>query len=134
MNAAFARRRRSLVEKFGEMELDGLLITQPADWYYLTGFTGESGALVVTRRTVTLITDGRFAGQAKAETSGVNVVLQRPSLFESTGKFLAASSAERVGFDPRESDGGAAGSAAEGRRKGLPVDSGERACCGTADA
>jgi Xaa-Pro aminopeptidase len=100
MNAAFARRRRALVEKFGAMQLDGLLITQPADWFYLAGFTGESGALVVTRRTVTLITDGRFAGQAKAETSGVNVVLQRPSLFESTGKFLAASSAARVGFDP----------------------------------
>ena len=42
-----------------------LLITQPADWYYLTGFTGESGALVVYAAHLTLITDGRFAGQAE---------------------------------------------------------------------
>jgi Xaa-Pro aminopeptidase len=99
MNTAFARRRRLLVEEFGGLQVDSLLITHPADWYYLTGFTGESGTLIVTGRTTTLITDGRFLGQAKAETSGVNIVLQRPSLFESTGDFLAASKAKSVGFD-----------------------------------
>ena len=50
------------------LELDGLLVTHPADWFYLTGFTGDSGALVVSQRAATLITDGRFVGQAKAET------------------------------------------------------------------
>jgi Xaa-Pro aminopeptidase len=102
MNTAFARRRKSLVEKFSDLQLDSLLITHPADWYYLTGFTGESGALIVSRRATTLITDGRFVGQAKAETSGVNVALQRPSLLESTGRFLEAREVKNVGFDPAQ--------------------------------
>ena len=87
------------MQKFGALQVESLLVTHPADWYYLTGFTGESGALVVTRRGTTLITDGRFVGQAKAETTGIAVVQQKSSLFEFTGEFLAGSKAKRVGFE-----------------------------------
>jgi Xaa-Pro aminopeptidase len=99
MNTGFTERRSALVQKFGALHVESLLVTHPADWYYLTGFTGESGALVVTRREATLITDGRFAGQAKAEARGVAVVQQKGSLFESTGEFLAGSKAKSVGFE-----------------------------------
>jgi Xaa-Pro aminopeptidase len=102
MNSAFANRRKSLVQKFAALELDCLVITHPADWYYLTGFTGDSGSLIVTRRADTLITDGRFTGQAKAETTGVTVALQKGSLLESTGQFLAASKVKNVGFEPAQ--------------------------------
>src|ERR1700694_287914 len=98
MTAAFAQRRKALVEKLGEEQVDSLLITRPADWYYLTGFTGESGALVISPRGSALVTDGRFAGQAKAEAPGVNVVLQKPSLFESTGTLIASQNYRNVGF------------------------------------
>ena len=100
MTNAFVRRRAALAEKFGSSKVDGLLVTHPADWYYLTGFTGDSGALIVGRRAATLITDGRFTGQAGAETSGVQVVLHKNPLFEATGKFLAAGKVKRIGFDP----------------------------------
>ena len=98
MNTGFAERRGALVQKFGGLKVESLLVTHPADWYYLTGFTGESGALVVTRRGTTLITDGRFTGQAKVETTGIAVAQQKGSLFEFTGEFLAASKAN-VGFE-----------------------------------
>jgi Xaa-Pro aminopeptidase len=100
MNTAFARRRKLVADRLGGQGIDSLLLTRPADWYYLTGFTGESGTLVVSGRETTLITDGRFVGQARAETAGVRVVLQKPSLFEFTGQFLAASHTKEVGFDP----------------------------------
>ena len=99
MNTGFADRRGALVRKFEVLQVESLLVTHPADWYYLTGFTGESGALVVTRRGTTLITDGRFTGQAKAEASGVTVVQQKGSLFEYAGEFLAGSKAKNVGFE-----------------------------------
>jgi Xaa-Pro aminopeptidase len=99
MNTGFAQRRSVLVQKMEALDLQGLLVTHPADWYYLTGFTGDSGALVVSRRGTTLITDGRFVGQAKAETTGVGVVQQKASLFESTGKFLSENKARSVGFE-----------------------------------
>src|SRR6267143_8499 len=100
MKTPFQARRGALVSKLKESKLDCLLVTSPANWYYLTRFTGESGALIVSQRGTALVTDGRFAVQARQETSGVRVVLQKGSLFESAGLFLKGTSARRVGFDP----------------------------------
>jgi Xaa-Pro aminopeptidase len=99
MNSGFAQRRSALVQKLGALQVESMLVTHAADWYYLTGFTGESGALVVSPRGTTLITDGRFVGQAKAESAGIAVVQQKGSLFESTGEFLAGGKAKSVGFE-----------------------------------
>jgi Xaa-Pro aminopeptidase len=99
MSTPFHARRRALASLLTEAKLDFLLITSPPNWYYLTGFTGESGVLMVSRRGTTLVTDGRFAVQSRAETSGVRVVLQKSSLFESVGHSLKRTPARRVGFD-----------------------------------
>ena len=64
MSGHFAKRRREVVQELKRRELDCLLVTHPANWYYLTGFSGESGILVLTREGTTLITDGRFTAQA----------------------------------------------------------------------
>src|SRR6266481_8900364 len=93
-------RRRMLTSGFSEASIDSLLITSPANWYYLTSFTGESGALIVSRKGTTLITDGRFMAHGRAETSGVSIFQQKRSLFESAGQFLRDSKFHRVGFDP----------------------------------
>ncbi len=74
-------------------------MTRPASWYYLTGFTGEAGALVVSRPGTTLITDTRFTVQARSETSGIRVVQQAHSLPAAIGDFLKASGGGKVGFD-----------------------------------
>ena len=83
-------------------ELDALLVTKRSNWYYLTGFTGDAGALVVSRKGITLITDGRFTVQAKAETAGIRVVLQRKGLYEDTGEVLKRQGVKRIGFDPQQ--------------------------------
>jgi Xaa-Pro aminopeptidase len=99
MTTPFAARRRALVKKLGEERLRALLVTRPASWYYLTGFSGDSGALVVSRRGTTLITDGRFTAQAREETSGIRIVQQSRSLAAATGEFLKSAGAGTVGFD-----------------------------------
>ena len=91
-----------LTSGFSGAKIDSLLITSPTNWYYLTGFTGESGALVVSRKATTLITDGRFMVQSRAEVSGGCIVQQKGSLFESVGRFLKETRARRVGFDPSQ--------------------------------
>ncbi len=91
-----------LTSGFSGAKIDSLLITSPTNWYYLTGFTGESGALVVSRKATTLITDGRFMVQSRAEVSGGRIVQQKGSLFESVGRFLKETRARRVGFDPSQ--------------------------------
>src|SRR5258708_4718928 len=102
MKTPFHRRRHNLVSKLSRTKIDALLITRPANWYYLTGFTGESGALVVSRKGASLITDGRFMVQGRAEMSGIRILQQKGSLFDSVGQFLKASRCRRVGFDPTQ--------------------------------
>jgi Xaa-Pro aminopeptidase len=75
------------------------LVLRPASWYYLTGFTGESGALVVSRRGTTLITDGRFTAQAREETPGIRIVQQSGALTAAIGEFLKGAGGGKIGFD-----------------------------------
>jgi len=71
----------------------------PASWYYLTGFTGEAGALLVSGKGSFLVTDGRFTAQAREETSGLRVVKQDGSLMATVGSLLRSRSQNRIGFD-----------------------------------
>ncbi len=102
MKTPWHQRRKSLASLFPEAKIDAFMSTSPANWYYLTGFTGDSGALVVSRRGTTLITDGRFIVQGRAETYGVKVVQQKGSLFESAGQYLKETRCRRVGFEPTQ--------------------------------
>ena len=79
--------------------IDSLLVTHPANWFYLTGFTGESGVLVVSKKGARLITDGRFVVQAKEETTGVRIQQQKGTVFESAAQAIRDAQARRVGFD-----------------------------------
>ena len=82
--------------------LDCLLVTHTANWYYLTGFSGEAGVLVLARGGTTLLTDGRFITQAKEEAPGVRVELQKGTLYSAVGEWLKQHGARRVGFDPAQ--------------------------------
>ena len=100
MDKVFKQRRRALAGLFHESRIDSLLVTHPPNWFYLTGFSGESGALVVSKKGATLVTDGRFVVQAKEETAGVRVRQQKGSVFESTAQALVDAKSRKVGFDP----------------------------------
>lgn len=102
MKTVFKSRRRNLQNQLEEKGLAGIVSTRPANWYYLTGFTGEAGALVVTRSRTFFLTDGRFVQQAKEETGGVEVLKQQPSLMESLGEEIRRRGLRRVGFDAGE--------------------------------
>jgi Xaa-Pro aminopeptidase len=100
MDTRFPQRRRALETVLEKSRIDSLLITHPANWFYLTEFTGDSGALLISRKGTTLLTDGRFVVQARAEATGVRIRRQEGALAESTARVLKESSSRRVGFDP----------------------------------
>src|SRR6266404_1027816 len=99
MGAEHTKRRKAILAELAGRKLDCLLVTHPANWYYLTGFTGESGALIISRAGSTLVTDGRFTVQAKEETSGIRVVKQEVSLMASVSKWLHDHVRGKIGFD-----------------------------------
>jgi Xaa-Pro aminopeptidase len=55
----------------------GLLVTHPANVYYLTGFSGDAGALLVGVSSAYLFTDGRFRTQARDEVREARVEIVR---------------------------------------------------------
>ena len=85
-----------------QQHLGCLLVTNPQSWFYLTGFTGESGALVIAQRGTALITDGRFLAQARQEASGIRIVAQEAALLSTTGEILKRQGGGRVGFNASE--------------------------------
>jgi len=96
------QRLRNLAASFSDGKVDALLITSRPNWYYLTGFTGDSGALIVSPKGTTFITDGRFTVQGRVEMTGVRIQQQQGSLYASVGRFLKDSRLRRVEFDPAQ--------------------------------
>jgi Xaa-Pro aminopeptidase len=79
----------------------GLLVTHLPDVRYLSGFTGSSAALAVTRRAARIFTDGRYKAQATEEVQGakVEIVPNVPTL--AAVQWLAAQPGVTfAGFDP----------------------------------
>jgi Xaa-Pro aminopeptidase len=81
--------------------LSGLLVTHLPDLRYLSGFTGSSAALAVTRRVARLFTDGRYATQAADEVQAAQVQIGTGSPAVAAVEWLAAQpNAITAGFDP----------------------------------
>jgi Xaa-Pro aminopeptidase len=102
MHTAHAQRTHRLQKLLGANDVDTLLVTSPADWYYLTGFTGEAGVLLVARQGVTLVTDARFTVQAAEELSGVTVVLQQDGVYRTAGRLMRKWKGRRAGIEPTQ--------------------------------
>lgn len=62
--------------------VDALLVMRPENRYYLTGFTGSAGAVVVTAREVHFLADFRYFDQAQQQCPHCRVSMFKDSLFE----------------------------------------------------
>ena len=60
--------------KLVEDSVDGLLISKPENWRYVSGFTGDSGVLLITAEHSFLFTDSRYTEQARSEAPDFTVV------------------------------------------------------------
>jgi len=83
-------RQEALVRALATEELDGLLVTSRANIRYLTGFSGSSALVMVTRADVLLVTDFRYDEQARAEAGAVaRVEVESTSVWDRFFKELA---------------------------------------------
>jgi Xaa-Pro aminopeptidase len=96
-----ARRIGQLRRRMTRAGLSGLLVTHLPDIRYLSGFTGSSAALAVTRRSARLFTDGRYKTQAAAEVQSARVdIVAGPPAVAAVQWLAAQPGAESAGFDP----------------------------------
>ncbi len=67
MTTIHEHRINTLRSEFEKRKIEALIITHVPHVAYLTGFTGSSALLVLTRSSVHFLTDGRYAEQARQE-------------------------------------------------------------------
>ncbi|NQT31380.1 MAG: aminopeptidase P family protein [Deltaproteobacteria bacterium] len=60
-------RIEKLLAGLGEKNIDGILISQPENRRYLSGFDGSAGFLIITPQKNILATDSRYTAQAKSQ-------------------------------------------------------------------
>ncbi len=94
-----AQRLEKLRRILAERQLDGILITQPENCRYLSGFTGSSGAaiLLISQQAEVLATDFIHFEQAKQEAPDFDLVVVKTD----TNRFaqlLKNQSHHKVGF------------------------------------
>ncbi len=95
---AFPARRSRLVSALPGWGIGALLVFDPKNVRYLTGFTGGEGLLVVGQREATLFVDGRFTTQAREAVAGVKIVECRDRV-EALATFLDGQDHDGVGFE-----------------------------------
>ncbi|MCL6479443.1 MAG: Xaa-Pro peptidase family protein [Peptococcaceae bacterium] len=82
-----------------EAGVDAFLVTGPENRFYLTGFTGSSGWVVVTEREACLITDFRYEQQARAQSPKCRIIVAGDTLPDALGELAAELKVLRVGCE-----------------------------------
>jgi Xaa-Pro aminopeptidase len=96
-----ALRRAQLRQALAKEEVDALLISNPINVTYLTGFSGDSSHLVVDPDRTLLVSDSRFTQQIQEECPGLEVYI-RPTaqtIHQATAAVLTQLGLRSVGFE-----------------------------------
>jgi len=95
----FASRVRALRRRFPSIGIDALLIVNPRDIHYLTGFSGEdSWALVPRRGKVTILSDARFDEAIDRDAPQCRKILRTGAIADTLKKTLAGRKVDKLGL------------------------------------
>jgi len=95
-------RLQKLRQKFAEKELDGILISQPENRYYLSGFNGSAGFLLITSSEAMLATDFRYTEQAAVQAPGYSIFRTTGSLPEWFPGLMGDLKLHSLGFESEQ--------------------------------
>lgn len=88
----------TLRQKMSENQLDAIIVSKPENRYYLTGFTGTSGLLLITHSRAILFTDFRYSEQAKIQTN-VEIVEFKEDVVALIKEVLEQTDSNNIGFE-----------------------------------
>ena len=95
-------RIKRLRSRLNKAEIDALLINNPQNRQYLTGFTGTAGVVLISEEEAELITDFRYIEQAKDEAQDYKIVKQGDNKLETINRLLEDAGIKRLGFEADE--------------------------------
>lgn len=89
-------------DKFNELGVDGLLITNSKNRRYMTGFTGTSGIVMISSTKAVFITDFRYMEQAKNQVQNYEIVQHKGPIHEEVAKLVKDLGIKHLGFEQDE--------------------------------
>lgn len=92
-------RLEKLRRQLGEKEIDGVLISQPENRYYLSGFDGSAGYLLITPQDTVLATDFRYIEQAGEQAPEYQVFKVTNDISDWFPRLVTELSLDRLGFE-----------------------------------
>jgi Xaa-Pro aminopeptidase len=95
-----ARRLSVIRQHIIALRLDALLVSFPPFIRYLTGFSGSNACCIITPRSQSLVTDGRYTTQVHEEVRDYRIFIAKGSLFEELRLRRVLPSKGKVGFNP----------------------------------
>ncbi len=109
-------RQQKLQQAIDNENLDGFLVTHPANLRYLCGYTGSNGLLLFLDGHRIFFTDGRYTQQARNEVRGARVVIPKGPLLDAAAKVIGEKKSA-IGFEADHTTVSAAGDMRKRLRK-----------------
>lgn len=92
------KRVEAFLAKMDAQGLDGIIINNLKNVYYLTGFWGSNGTVFISRDRQVLVTDSRYIVAAKQEVTGFEIRADRDELGLISG-LVKDAGLKRIGFE-----------------------------------
>ena len=96
---AFETRQTKLRAGLEKQKLSFLVVTNPRNIFYLTGFRGSAGVAVWGASDAALWVDPRYTLQATGEAQGIELIEEKGSLLKAVALWLRKKKPRRVGFE-----------------------------------
>jgi len=93
------KRLRKLRMSIAKKGLDAILLSQPENLRYLSGFTGSSGWLLISRQNAILATDFRYVEQAKGESPDFEIIQTKQELRDWLPGLVSDLGWHKLGFE-----------------------------------
>jgi Xaa-Pro aminopeptidase len=95
----YTSRLNRVKESLKRQKIDGFLVTDIHNVRYLTGFTGSSAFLLITKKEHIFITDFRYKEQAEKEVHGWDFFIQREGMIKVIKKLSRKTGINNLGFE-----------------------------------
>ena len=100
-NLKINNRLQKLRQKLAEKDIDAIFISQPENRYYLSGFDGTAGFLLITLQETILATDFRYIEQVKRQAPDYKIFQITSDIVNQFPELISGLSLQKLGFEAR---------------------------------
>jgi len=93
------QRLQQIRNELKELQLDGLIITNPINRRYITGFTGSAGVVIITGNDALFVTDFRYVEQAKSEAENFTIIDHKALPTDELATQIERLNIKKLGFE-----------------------------------